>query len=562
MYSTVLLSLSLCAALCLAEGALQGRKAQKTKISRSLAAFKGEAPVRDGVPVLGRGSGAGSKQCVVGGLSLLEGAQWSTEPCSVCRCEKGEVNCKPVHCPSKAGRRPPSLSPKVKILIRTPPRRMLNSAQSKADDDDDDDDDDGEEEEDGEDVNVTDAAAGEHPSDMPAEGRGVTDTIPIGCLLSESVIACRKAGLTHMPILTDPNIKVLSLSKNKIKHIPPDGLAGLPNLEWLDLSKNVLSDSSLPPDLFRGLTKLKRLNLDGNDLTKIPLLPPSLEELKLNDNKIITLTPKSFAGLSKLLRLELEDNHFLEGSIAPEAFRPLRRLLFLNLDDNKLRSIPLGLPPSLQELRLSENKLEQVPDGVLNKSGKLRALDLSSNHIRDDRISPKAWKHLKKLEVLDLSHNKLLRVPPLLPRTLRLLSLHRNQVQRVPANVFGHMKPGLDALRLSHNHLRDDGVTAFSFLGLHRSLTRLYLDHNQLQAFPPGLARFKALEELRLDSNLIRYVPQNAVCDSRNGQVSHLEALHLEHNLIDRHLIPASAFSCLGSPINVLLEPQSIGLQE
>lgn len=41
------------------------------------------------------------------------------------------------------------------------------------------------------------------------------------------------------------------LSDNKINKIPPRALAGLPNLEWLDLSKNKLDDSSISPDLFQ-----------------------------------------------------------------------------------------------------------------------------------------------------------------------------------------------------------------------------------------------------------------------------------------------------------------------
>lgn len=41
------------------------------------------------------------------------------------------------------------------------------------------------------------------------------------------------------------------LSDNKISKIPPQALAGLPNLEWLDLSKNKLDDSSISPDLFQ-----------------------------------------------------------------------------------------------------------------------------------------------------------------------------------------------------------------------------------------------------------------------------------------------------------------------
>lgn len=48
--------------------------------------------------------------------------------------------------------------------------------------------------------------------------------------------------------------------------------------------------------LLQNLTKLRRLNLDGNNFTKVPALPPSLVELKINDNKLSGLTPHSFKG--------------------------------------------------------------------------------------------------------------------------------------------------------------------------------------------------------------------------------------------------------------------------
>jgi len=38
---------------------------------------------------------------------------------------------------------------------------------------------------------------------------------------------------------------------NKISKIPAKALAGLPNLEWLDLSKNKLDDASFSPLLFQ-----------------------------------------------------------------------------------------------------------------------------------------------------------------------------------------------------------------------------------------------------------------------------------------------------------------------
>lgn len=51
--------------------------------------------------------------------------------------------------------------------------------------------------------------------------------------------------------------------------------------------------------LLQNLTKLRRLNLDENNFTKMPALPPSLVELKINDNKLSGLTLHSFQGKHK-----------------------------------------------------------------------------------------------------------------------------------------------------------------------------------------------------------------------------------------------------------------------
>ncbi|KAJ8259693.1 hypothetical protein GJAV_G00172340 [Gymnothorax javanicus] len=382
------------------------------------------------------------------------------------------------------------------------------------------------------------------------------ESLPAGCLLSESLIACGSVGMVHLPIIADLGVTTLYLADNRIRELPFRGLSGLPNLEWLDLSKNKLEDSSLSTAIFRNLTKLRRLNLDGNGLTKIPPLPPSLEELKINDNKIKSLSPQSFRGLSKLLTLELEANGLHDGNVSPLAFRPLKAVIYLRLDRNKFRGIPSGLPPSLQELHLSENRIEEVHEGVLNKSLQLKTLDLSRNRIREDRIAPRAWFHLPKLESLDLSHNKLVHVPSFLPAALRLLTLHHNQIERIPGYVFGHLHPGLQSLHLSHNRLVDDGIHGVSFLGLYGSLTELLLDNNHLQSIPQGLLLLRNLQHLRLNHNFISYVPLDSICDTRVSEDSTLVSVHLENNLIDRRLIPPTAFSCIRTYHSVLLRPQ------
>lgn len=110
----------------------------------------------------------------------------------------------------------------------------------------------------------------------------------------------------------------------------------------------------------------------------------------------------------------------------------------------------------------------------------------------------------RKLESLDLSHNRLVHVPSFLPRGLRYLALHHNHIERIPGYVFLHMKPGLELLHLSHNSLRADGIHGVSFLGLHASLTELLLDHNQLQAIPCGLLGLRGRQVLHLSHNQTR----------------------------------------------------------
>ncbi|XDA90603.1 hypothetical protein R6Z07F_020206 [Ovis aries] len=390
----------------------------------------------------------------------------------------------------------------------------------------------------------------------PGTVKWIMPSLPASCLLAQAAIACSNVKMKRVPALSDPALTTLYLAENEIAKIPAHTFLGLPNLEWLDLSKNKLDALGLHPHAFKNLTRLKRLNLDGNLLSTVPALPTSLQELKLNDNLLQGLEYSSFRGLSQLLTLEVEGNRLHDGNISPLAFQPLRSLLYLRLDRNQLRTIPPGLPASLQELHLGTNVIEEVREGTLNHSHSLSVLVLSNNRLQEDRLAPRAWINLPKLEALDLSYNQLVHVPSFLPRGLRHLTLHHNSIERIPGYVFAHMKPGLETLHLAHNSLREDGIDSVSFLGLQASLAELILDHNQLQAVPRGLLGLRALQVLRLSHNKIRHVPLNSICDTRVAQDSNLISTHLENNLIDRRRIPPTAFSCIRAYHSVVLEPQ------
>uniref|UniRef100_A0A3P9JRB3 Si:dkey-32e6.6 n=1 Tax=Oryzias latipes TaxID=8090 RepID=A0A3P9JRB3_ORYLA len=374
------------------------------------------------------------------------------------------------------------------------------------------------------------------------------------CQTAEKEISCRGVGLTQLPVLQNPEATKLDVAGNNISIVTARAFLGLPRLETLDLSQNDLDDESFSQKPLFNLTSLKKLNLADNRITRVPALPPSLEELRINNNKLSGLTPDCFKGLVNLLHLELQDNILHEGSVSPAAFSPLQGLLYLHLDRNHFSSIPRGLPASLQVLKIKKNQIYEVRGEPLRDCIHLKELDLSHNHIYEQAIASDAWIRLKSLEALDLSHNQLTSIPVNLPRPLRKLNLQHNRISQLPAYPFRHLKPGLQALHLSHNTLKDNGIGRRAFVGTYRSLKELLLDNNYLEEVPPCIRQFKNLQMLRLDNNKIRLMRPWGVCHPRNS--GSLASVHLENNLLEVETLPPKAFSCVIDAKGLILYPQ------
>ncbi|KAM9361904.1 extracellular matrix protein 2 [Symphorus nematophorus] len=381
--------------------------------------------------------------------------------------------------------------------------------------------------------------------------------LPPGCDISDVTVTCENAKLIYFPPLAIPELKSLSLEGNNISSIPAEAFNGIPNLEWINLKKNKLTSAGIDAKAFKGLKMLRRLYLDGNLLEAVPShLPPTLQELKISENKLTAINKNSFKDLSSLVILELEGNLLSEGNVDPLAFAPLRELSYLRLGRNHFRTVPQGLPRSLLELYLENNLIEEISETVFNQTQSLNVISLRHNRLDETRIAPMAWFSHRNLESIDISHNHLYLVPSYLPKSLVHLVLVGNNIERIPGYVFAHMEPGLEYLYLSYNKLDGEGIEPESFFGSYNSMVELCLDHNQLITVPSGINEMTNLHFLRLNNNKIRSIPDESICDPNQSGDATLVALRLENNYIDPQKVSPSAFSCVRSSSSVILKPQ------
>uniref|UniRef100_A0AAQ4PXT9 Extracellular matrix protein 2, female organ and adipocyte specific n=1 Tax=Gasterosteus aculeatus aculeatus TaxID=481459 RepID=A0AAQ4PXT9_GASAC len=394
----------------------------------------------------------------------------------------------------------------------------------------------------------------EEEAEVGSHNRG---GLPPGCDISDVTLTCDHARLTYFPPLSIPELKSLSLEGNNISSIPAEAFNGIPNLEWINLKKNQLTSNSIDVKAFKTLKTLTRLYLEGNLLEATPAdLPPTLQELKISENRLSRIHENSFRGLSSLVILELEGNLLSEGNVDPLAFAPLVQLSYLRLGRNHFRTIPQGLPASLLELYLENNLIEEISEAVFNQTQSLNVVSLRHNRLDETRIAPLAWINHRNLESIDLSHNDLYLVPSYLPRSLVHLVLVGNKIERIPGFVFAHMDPGIEYLYLSYNRLDGEAIEPESFFGSYQSMVELCLDHNQLLSVPSGINEMTSLHFLRLNDNDIRSVPDEGICDPHHSGDSTLVAVRLENNRLDPQKISPTAFSCVRSSSSVVLKPQ------
>lgn len=216
----------------------------------------------------------------------------------------------------------------------------------------------------------------------------------------------------------------------------------------------------------------------------------------------------------------------------------LSRLEYLDLSNNNLSAVPLGLPRTLMLLHLEKNSITSVMVDSLSGVKDLQYLLLHHNRLRARHIHRDAFRGLKRLHTLHLHHNLLERVPLGLPRRAHTLVLLRNFISEIGRDDLSTLYT-LNELNLSYNRLTSERLHRHAFRKL-RVLEVLDLSGNKLSTLPLGLP--KSLHVLRAKNNQIAELPEGALMG-----MSKLRELHLSNNQIKLGSIYQGAWQELGS---------------
>uniref|UniRef100_A0A3B4AWH1 Extracellular matrix protein 2 n=1 Tax=Periophthalmus magnuspinnatus TaxID=409849 RepID=A0A3B4AWH1_9GOBI len=289
-------------------------------------------------------------------------------------------------------------------------------------------------------------------------------------------------------------LQELKINENQLQSIQETSLKGLSSLVTLELEGNRLNEGSMSHGAFKDLSELSYLRLGRNYFRAVPQgLPPSLQELYLEHNRIEEISETVFNHTQSLTLISLRNNKLEESRIAPLAWIHHRSLESLDLSHNELHLVPSFLPQSLVHLVLVGNHIERIPGYVFaHMSPGLEYLYLSYNKLDGEGFEPESFfGTYQSMVELCLDHNQLLNVPSGINEmtNLHFLRLNNNKIRRIPEDSL--CDPGLNgegtlvAVHLDNNFIDPDTVSPSAFSCVRASSSVVLKPQHSTKKQPP-----------------------------------------------------------------------------
>ncbi|XP_065828562.1 uncharacterized protein [Oscarella lobularis] len=358
------------------------------------------------------------------------------------------------------------------------------------------------------------------------------------------------------------NATLFAFNNNEIESIDRHYFIGFENLKTIHGQENKLRESFLLP------ATVEEVDLSQNKLANIcemfdsQFIYSSLSYLSFQYNNIEHLHSGCLSNLSALGKIIFSDNEIKV--IEPNSFRNLTSLSLLQLGNNKIRSLSSNMFVNVGkcasgmaqfQLVLTANSLTRLQAQALD----LPCLsDLLINENKISEISQEAFQLLPRLSKLDLSGNRLVRLElemfshlhrALGKRVLTMLDVSNNSL----VSLKGWSSDNEDALVILELNLPNNFLTYIdpTFLSDVRIVTHLDISGNQLTEFPPTLTHQVSLYKLSSLYNNISVIKKSTFA----GLVK-LIHLNLMENKI--HTIEDYAFATLDNIENILMQENSV----
>ncbi|XP_051746818.1 lumican [Ctenopharyngodon idella] len=284
------------------------------------------------------------------------------------------------------------------------------------------------------------------------------------------------------------------------------------------------------------------------NLKFIPIVPSGIKYLYLQNNLIEEIKAGVFDNVTDLRWLVLDHNKITSDKIQAGTIDKLASLEKLHFSHNQLTKPPGPLSKSMDELKLIGNELSSFPASTLSGMENLTTLHLSKNKLTTESITG-AFKGLKSLVLLDVSENKLKKLPSGVPASLLMLYADNNEIDSIPGGYLAKL-PALQYLRVSHNKLVDSGIPAGVFNV--SSLLELDLSFNKLKTIPEIS---ELLEHLYLQVNEISKFDLTNICKfSSPVNYSRLRTLRLDGNNLTHNSMPDDTANCLRQASEIIFD--------
>ncbi|CAH1778805.1 unnamed protein product [Owenia fusiformis] len=329
---------------------------------------------------------------------------------------------------------------------------------------------------------------------------------------AERITNCSSLGLSSVPVDLDPLTTELYLDYNNINTIRDNSFSYLQQLKTLSARSNGMV--TIEQRGLAGLTELDVLDLSDNELVSISaeaLDNCNPDHVTIDGNRFTEETLRQFSSTlagKRLSKLSVKGNPTFV-NITQDTFKPIFNLQFLDISGCDIKSLPKSAFDGfrrLKELHIENNTnlahidndaflnmqqletlslagcaLERVTNFLKDKAVDLQSLynmDLSRNLI--STIDAYSFYPMKSIRHLDLSRNKIERITIYFEFVgltgLKYLNLSRNPLFSIAGNSFRGMS---DIETLDLSDCQFSSLRGQELYGLY-TLSILYLNNNPL----------------------------------------------------------------------------------